>query len=70
MSVGQHPPMQANQDLGGDLSEEEKSGVSDPELREWWAKKRSDPEWEKRQEEELDRRAEQLRILIRRGHIR
>ena len=68
MSVGQHPPKQANQDLGGDRSESEES---DPEwLREWWAKKTSDPEWEKRQEEELDRRAEQLRILISRGHIR
>ena len=67
MSVGQHPPKQANQDLGGDLSEDEED---EPWLREWWAKKTSDPDWEKRQEEKMQRMEEQLRILVREGHIR
>ena len=68
MGVGQHPPKQANQDLGDELSE---SDENEPEwLKKWWAEKTSDPEWEKRQEEELDRRAEQLRILESRGHVR
>ena len=54
MSTGQHPPKQANHALGGDLSEDEEEEPPEEEpswLREWWAKKTSDPDWEKRQKE-------------------
>ena len=59
-----------SEDEGSSQGGEDEDEESDPELREWWAKKTSDPDWEKRQEEKMQRMEEQLKWLVREGVFR
>ena len=61
MSVGQHAPLQAKLELGGDLGEDEDDNPG--WLREWGEKQKRDSEWEKRHEERWQRIEEKLRNL-------